>query len=51
MVGEVAAVVLPEGSHANGTVYSLIPGSYAVAGNKTFVTQKKPPFVTKVLVS
>ncbi|KAK3530981.1 hypothetical protein QTP70_007801 [Hemibagrus guttatus] len=32
LVGEVAAVVLPEGVHSNGTVYSLIPGSYAVAG-------------------
>lgn len=33
LVGEVAAVVLPEGVHANGTVYSVIPGSYAVAGS------------------
>ncbi|KAI5625402.1 chloride channel, voltage-sensitive 2b, partial [Silurus asotus] len=32
LVGEVAAVVLPEGVHSNGTVYSVIPGSYAVAG-------------------
>ncbi|KAK2831158.1 hypothetical protein Q7C36_016244 [Tachysurus vachellii] len=32
LVGEVAAVVLPEGVYSNGTVYSLIPGSYAVAG-------------------
>ncbi|KAM9468775.1 chloride channel protein 2-like [Clarias gariepinus] len=32
LVGEVAAVVLPEGVYANGTVYSVIPGSYAVAG-------------------
>lgn len=33
LVGEVAAVVLPAGIHSNGTVYTLIPGSYAVAGN------------------
>lgn len=33
LIGEVAAVVLPEGIHSNGTVYSLVPGSYAVAGN------------------
>ncbi|TSK67163.1 Chloride channel protein 1 [Bagarius yarrelli] len=32
LVGEVAAVVLPPGVYGNGTVYSVIPGSYAVAG-------------------
>lgn len=50
LVGEVAAVVLPEGVHSNGTVYSLIPGSYAVAGN---APKKKPTHdqAIKVLVS
>ncbi|XP_017574617.1 chloride channel protein 2 [Pygocentrus nattereri] len=32
LVGEVAAVVLPEGIHNNGTIFTPVPGSYAVAG-------------------
>ncbi|KAG9265320.1 chloride channel protein 2-like [Astyanax mexicanus] len=32
LVGEVAAVVLPPGIHNNGTLYTPVPGSYAVAG-------------------
>ncbi|XP_036418667.1 chloride channel protein 2-like isoform X2 [Colossoma macropomum] len=32
LVGEVAAVVLPEGIHHNGTIFTPVPGSYAVAG-------------------
>ncbi|XP_066535226.1 chloride channel protein 2-like [Hoplias malabaricus] len=32
LVGEVAAVVLPAGIHSNGTLFTAVPGSYAVAG-------------------
>ncbi|XP_076833029.1 chloride channel protein 2-like isoform X2 [Brachyhypopomus gauderio] len=32
LVGEVTAVVIPPGVHANATTYAVVPGSYAVAG-------------------
>ncbi|XP_062872597.1 chloride channel protein 2-like [Trichomycterus rosablanca] len=32
LVGEVTAIILPEAVYANGTVYTVIPGSYALAG-------------------
>lgn len=32
-MGEVTAIILPEGVYANGTIYTVIPGSYALAGN------------------
>lgn len=32
LVGETMAVMFPDGIHADGSVYPIVPGGYAVVG-------------------
>lgn len=34
LVGEIMAAMFPDGIHADGSVYPIVPGGYAVVGEQ-----------------